>query len=145
MPHWRVCAETIRDLDIETQRSAYLLYQAGRYMRVRALYEEAETLLRLSIEIAERVHGAIHETTAEYLDALACLYRELDRCNDAEPLHERAVQICETVFGPEHPQTAAKLHNMACSIRSGKSIPGPKRSSGACWQYAKRRSRQTFG
>ena len=113
LPHWRLCAEYIKDLRIATQMSAYLLYQAGRYLRARAQFGEAEKLLRYSIEIAEKVHGASHETTAEYLDGLACLYREIDRLDEAAPLHERALTIVEAVFGSEHPETAAKLHNMA--------------------------------
>ena len=113
LPHWRLCAEAIRDLRIETSRSAYLVYQAGRYLRVRAQYGEAESLLRLAVEIAEKVLGPDDPITADYLDALACLYRELDRFEDAELLHERALAIVEAADGPEHPNTAAKLHNLA--------------------------------
>jgi tetratricopeptide (TPR) repeat protein len=113
LPHWRVCAEYIHTLPIETPEAAYLLYQAGRYHRVRALYAEAEALLRRAVEIAEKVHGEKGRDTADYLDALACLYRELDRCPEAERLHRRALRIVEEAEGQEHPDTAAKLHNLA--------------------------------
>ncbi|HZO88586.1 MAG TPA: tetratricopeptide repeat protein [Chthonomonadaceae bacterium] len=113
LPHWRLCAEYVKELNLETPEAAYLLYQAGRYLRARALYGEAEALMRRALAIAEKVYGAQHRTTADYLDALACLYRELDRCEEAEPLHERALKIVEEVEGPEHSETAGKLHNMA--------------------------------
>src|SRR5581483_3241425 len=113
LPQWRVCAGHIRDGQIETAQAAYLLYQAGRYLRARALYAEAEALLQRATEIAENVHGALHATTADYVDELACLYRVLDRRAEAEALHARAVAILEQVEGPEHISVAAKLHNMA--------------------------------
>src|SRR5579871_2312151 len=113
LPQWRLCAEYIRDLAIETEPAAYLLYQAGRYLRLRAQYEEAETYLQRSVEIAESVYGTNGRTTADYLDGLACLYRVIDRREDAERLHARTLQIVEEVEGPESADTATKLHNMA--------------------------------
>lgn len=113
LPQWRLCAEYIQDHQIETAQAAYLLYQAGRYLRARALYDEAESLLRMAVEVAERVHGANGRLVADYLDDLACLYRVLDRREDAERLHLRAVMIVEETEGPEHADTGSKLHNMA--------------------------------
>jgi tetratricopeptide (TPR) repeat protein len=113
LPHWRLCASYIEGGDIETPEAANLLYQAGRYLRARALYDEAEALLRKALAIAERVHGPIHSVTADYLDELACLYREIDRPEDAEPLHTRALEITEKVQGPGSRETASKLHNIA--------------------------------
>jgi tetratricopeptide (TPR) repeat protein len=113
LPHWRICALHIREANIETSEAAYLLYQAGRYLRARALYGEAEGLLCQAIAIAERVHGPVHGVLADYLDDLACLYRVLDRGEEAERLHRRALEIIETVAGPDHVLVASKLHNMA--------------------------------
>lgn len=113
LPQWRLCAGYIRDGAIETAQAAHLLYQSGRYLRARALYEEAEDQLRSALAIAEKIHGPVHRTTADYLDELGCLYRVLDRREDAEPLHVRAVEIVEKVEGPEHHHVAAMLHDMA--------------------------------
>jgi tetratricopeptide (TPR) repeat protein len=112
LPHWRLCAGHIREAAIETAEAAYLLYQAGRYLRARALYEEAETFLSRAIEIAEKVHGPSHPL-ADCLDDLACLYRVLDRGRDAEPLHRRALEIIEAIEGSDHLLLTPKLHNMA--------------------------------
>ncbi len=113
LPQWRTCAEFIRDSNIDSAQAGYLLYQAGRYLRARALYSEAEATLRPALAIAEKVHGNVHQITADYMDELACLYRVLDRRPDAEPLHVRAVAIMAEVLGPDHPQVASKLHNLA--------------------------------
>jgi tetratricopeptide (TPR) repeat protein len=113
LPQWRLCREYIQEENIETVPSAYLLYQSGRYLRARAMHAESETCLQRAAAIAENVHGLRHQTTADYLDELACLYRVLDRREEAESLHARAVEIMEQVAGVDHFFTASKLHNMA--------------------------------
>jgi len=42
LSHWRLCVEYIRNYEFQSHEAAYLLYQAGRYLRARALYDEAE-------------------------------------------------------------------------------------------------------
>ncbi|MES2459112.1 MAG: tetratricopeptide repeat protein [Armatimonadota bacterium] len=113
LPHWRLCARYIEEEGFQTEAAAYLLYQAGRYVRARALYSEAESLLRSACEIAEKIHGGKDLVTAKYLDSLACLYRDLDRTSAAQSLHERSLAICEAVVGSDHPETASALHNLA--------------------------------
>jgi tetratricopeptide (TPR) repeat protein len=111
LPQWRACIETIRQDGIETESSAYLLYQAARYLRARALYAEAESCIRDALAIAERLFGPVHAVVADYADELACLCRTLDRRDEAERLHARAVDILERVLGPDHVLLASKLHN----------------------------------
>ncbi|MCW3055870.1 MAG: tetratricopeptide repeat protein [Chthonomonadales bacterium] len=113
LPQWRLCAQIIQEGNIETEESAYLLYQSGRYLRTRALFEEAHVPLQQAVAIAERVHGRSHQITAEYLDDLACLLRAQDRRAEAEQLHLRAIEIMEQTVGTGHLLTAGKLHNLA--------------------------------
>jgi tetratricopeptide (TPR) repeat protein len=113
LPHWRLCARYIAEDGIETPQAAYLLYQAGRYLRARAAYDEADGFLREALALAEKVHGSTDRITADYLDEYACLYREMDRRDEAAALHRRSLEITEQVDGTDHPHTAAKLHNMA--------------------------------
>lgn len=117
LPHWRLCADYIRLHQIETGAAAYMLHHAGRYVRARALYSEAETFLTVSLAIAQKVHGEKHRITADYMDNLACLYRDLDRSTDAEQLHKRAIAISDEVAGADHPETAVKLHNLGLLYR----------------------------
>jgi tetratricopeptide (TPR) repeat protein len=111
LPQWRTCAETIRQDGIATETAAYLLYQAARYLRARALYAEAESCIRDALAIAERVFGPVHTVVADYADELACLCRTLDQREEAGRLHARAVSILEQILGPEHLLLASKLHN----------------------------------
>jgi len=113
LPQWRVCTQAIQEGHIETEEAAYLLYQSGRYLRARALFEEAHVHLHLAVAIAEKVHGKSHQSTAEYLDDLACLLRSQDRREEAERLHLRAIEIMEQTLGPDHLLTSGKLHNLA--------------------------------
>jgi tetratricopeptide (TPR) repeat protein len=113
LPQWRVCADYIRESSIRTGEAAYLLYQAGRYLRARALHDEAEQCLLSALTIAEEVYAAGHKITADILDEIACLYRVLDRGRESEPLHKRAVEMVEKLEGLDSPETASKLHNMA--------------------------------
>ncbi|MCW3099024.1 MAG: tetratricopeptide repeat protein [Chthonomonadaceae bacterium] len=113
LPQWRLCAQAIQEGNIETAEAAYLLYQSGRYLRARALYEEARSHLQSAVAIAEKVHGMSHRITADYLDDLACLLRVLDRRSEAEALHLRAVAVMEQAAGRDHYLTASKLHNLA--------------------------------
>lgn len=113
LPQWRLCAIYIGEDNLATTEAAYLLYQAGRYLRARATYEEAEGFLRDAVLLAERVHGMAHSKTADVVDEQACLYREMDRAEEAEALHNRSLEITEQAEGLHHPHTAAKLHNMA--------------------------------
>jgi len=113
LPQWRLCAQIIQDRHIETEEAAYLLYQSGRYLRARALFDEAHVHLQQAVAMAERVHGKRHQITAEYLDDLACLLRSQDRRAEAEQLHLRAIEIMEQTVGAGHLLTAGKLHNLA--------------------------------
>lgn len=113
LPQWRLCEEYIRRGQIETAEAAYLLYQAGRYLRARALYEEARVYLQRAVAIAEKAHGESDPMTADCLDELACLLRSLDHREEAESLHLQAVAIMEAAAGADDPLTAGKLHNLA--------------------------------
>jgi tetratricopeptide (TPR) repeat protein len=113
LPHWRLCAEYIQADQINTQAAAYLLHQLGRYVRARALYTEAEAFLERSLAISQNIFGEVDRTTANYMDTLACLYRELDRTEEAEALHRRSIEISSEVVGADHAETAVKLHNLA--------------------------------
>ena len=113
LPQWRLCARYVREEGISTSQATTLLYQAGRYLRARALYEESAAFLQNAVTLAEQSHGLTHPATADCLDELACLYREIDRPEDAEPLHVRALAITEQTTGPESRETASKLHNLA--------------------------------
>jgi tetratricopeptide (TPR) repeat protein len=120
LPQWRVCAQHIERLELTSEAAAQMLYQAGRFLRIRALYTEADAMQRAAVRVAETVYGPDDARLAEVIDEWACLYREQDRLEDAAPLHARAVAISRRVGPPDHPSVAARLHNQAlCDTARG--------------------------
>lgn len=59
------------------------------------------------------LYGSEHWEVGYSLNALAGLYRDYGRYEQAEPLHLRALEIKEKVLGPDHPDTAISLNNLA--------------------------------
>ncbi|HET6373554.1 MAG TPA: CHAT domain-containing tetratricopeptide repeat protein [Candidatus Polarisedimenticolia bacterium] len=96
----------------ETGQRARDALKAGRY-------QEAETLAREALRIAENDAGPESKQAAEILDLLVeALYRG-GRSGQAETLSlaERAVALKEKAYGPDDPQTADSLHNLGTVYR----------------------------
>ena len=81
--------------------------------KCKALYSEAESLMRRSLEIEEVHSGPEHPNVATCLNNLATLLQATNRLENAEPLMRRALHIDEQSFGPEHPKVAIRLNNLA--------------------------------
>ena len=86
--------------------------------RVSVLEEEghhaaAEGLAREVLSWRRENLAANHPQTAEAIDGLAVILRNLARFDEAEPLYEEAVAIKRRVYGPSHPSTAASILNLA--------------------------------
>lgn len=96
-------AELRSDLQNEL---ALLLIEANRL-------EEAETLLRQTLQVDEAQFGPNHPNVARDLNNLAQLLRTTNRLNEAETLMRRALVIDEIIFGPNHPSIATALNNLA--------------------------------
>lgn len=79
------------------------LFKAGRR---RSLVKQ---LAKLSLAIAEEVHGPKHPKTGERLSDLAIILNDSGASRDAEPLSRRALAIAEKAQGPEHPTTGLRL------------------------------------
>ena len=73
---------------------------------------EAESLLKRTLLIREKVLGVEHPAVINSLDNLARLYNDQSRFADAEPLEKRALEIAEKILGPEHVDVAARLLNL---------------------------------
>lgn len=90
----------------ELNKKALQLYKDGKY-------EEAEKVVRQSLEIAEKKYGAEHHRTGTSLNNLAMLYKSQGRYSDAEPLYKRSLAIFEKILGKEHLGIAICLNNLA--------------------------------
>jgi len=114
LPHVLVCAELIEQYSLSFPEAGRLLNEAGWYLRERAMYTQAESLLRKALTLREQVLGPEHPDTATTLNYLAQLVEENQgKYAQAEPLYLRSLTIREQALGPEHPDTADTLDNLA--------------------------------
>lgn len=97
-----------------------------------AKYEDAEPLMRRTLEIDERSYGEDHPNFARDLNNLAELLRKTNRFDEAEPMYRRALAIDENFFGLDHPKVAVALNNLAellrDTLRSAKAEPMYRRA-----------------
>jgi tetratricopeptide (TPR) repeat protein len=65
------------------------------------------------LEIREARLGKDHPETAQTLNNLANIYKDMGRYGKAEPLFHRSLAIKEAKLGKDHPDTARALGNLA--------------------------------
>ncbi len=75
--------------------------------------DEAEPMMRRSLEIDETSYGKDHPNVATSLNNLATLLAATNRLDKAEPMMRRALDIVETSYGKDHPEVAINLNNLA--------------------------------
>ena len=83
-----------------------LLHYAGRGLTGTFLY----MILRLALDINEKVNGSEHPETGTSLNNLGLLLAENGDYKGAEPLLRRALAITEKTQGFEHPSTGISLN-----------------------------------
>src|SRR6266702_3335619 len=113
LPHAQACADLVKQYTLTSPGAGRLFNLAGYYLYIRALYEQAEPLLKQSLVIREELLGPTHPDTAASLQSLAFLYRSQGKYEQAEPLQQQALAIWEEVLGPMHPDTATGLNTLA--------------------------------
>jgi len=113
LPHAQACADLVNQYTLTSPGAGRLFNLAGYYLLMRALYKQAEPLLKQSLVIREEVLGSTHPETATSLHTLAYLYRSQGKYEQAEPLQQQALTIWEEVLGPMHPDTATGLNTLA--------------------------------
>jgi len=90
-----------------------LMNELGQHLKAKALYSEAEPLIRRALAIEEATRGNEHPDVAIRLNNLALLLQDTNRLEEAEPLMRRALAIDEASFGKDHPNVARDLNNLA--------------------------------
>lgn len=116
--HALACADLIEKWDFEFDEAIRLLVEAGRYLRKRALYSEAATLKRQTLEIRERTLGAEHPLVARSLLDLARLLRDQGRYEDALVQMHRGVRIAETALEDGDPLLARCVQTRSAILRN---------------------------
>ena len=93
--------------------TAVLMDRLARLLYSKALYQEAEPLMRRALAIDEASYGEDHPSVARDLNNLARLLQATNRLAEAEPLMRRALAIFEASLGEDHPNTVTIRGNLA--------------------------------
>ena len=97
--------------------TARLMSQLALFLKAKALFREAEPLIRRALEIDETSQNPHQSDVAACLNNLAQLLLDTNRAVEAEPLMRRALQIDESSFGPRHPRVSTQLVTLAKLLR----------------------------
>jgi len=103
-PHVAAVIDHARKAGI-TEHTTRLMNGLALYLNTRALFDEAEPLMRRALQIDEKSFGLDRPSVARDLNNLAQLLQATNRMDEAEPLMQRALEIFSISFGPDHPST----------------------------------------
>jgi tetratricopeptide (TPR) repeat protein len=101
-----------------SEPTARLMSQVGLLFQAKALYTEAERLLRRALAIAENDQASSQAVIAIRLTNLAQLLQDTNRLTEAEPLMRRALDIGEKISGADNPAVAIRLANLASVLQN---------------------------
>ncbi len=113
LPHALACSGLIEQWGMKFTEALRLLDRLGEYLRIRALYPQAELVCKQALTIREHALGPDHPDVAQSLNSLAWVYINQSKYGEAEPLCKRALTIREHALGPDHPDVAQSLNSLA--------------------------------
>jgi tetratricopeptide (TPR) repeat protein len=116
--HAQSCAALIERFAFDSREAAYLLLDAGEYLRRRAQYAESAALQTQLLQMREQLLGPDHTAVAETLMRLAKVYRAQGQYERALELVDRALVIVEKEYGPNDPKVGAALNTKAALLRN---------------------------
>lgn len=123
-PHWEALRPHVEHViahssALDTTRDIARMYaDLAVNLFAKALYREAEPLMRRALAIDEQAFGDNHPKVAGHLINLASLLQDTNRVEEAEPLVRRALAIVESSHGDMHPFFATALNNLAQLLKA---------------------------
>lgn len=94
-----------------------MLNGLGSLLLSKALYQEAEPLLKEALEVGNKYHGAESLEAGLALNNLSALFRVTDRTIAAERLIRQAIDIFELHLGKQHPLSIMINGNLAQALK----------------------------
>jgi tetratricopeptide (TPR) repeat protein len=126
LPHALAATAHVEESGIASGRAGRLLNLVGIYLRGRAQYIEAKTVLQRSLPIMSKVHGEEHSEYAAALNNLGMVLQAMGDLVGAKAHLERALAIGEQVFGPHHPTVALRANNLGGVLHDMGDLQGAK-------------------
>jgi hypothetical protein len=87
--------------------------RAGWYLLLLGEYTTAESFLRLSLEIREKILGREHPDTLTSVSHLGSVLSSQGKYDEAEAMQRQALEGREKVLGQEHPDTLTSVYHLA--------------------------------
>jgi tetratricopeptide (TPR) repeat protein len=121
-PRWRALLPSVLEAtghDTGTAQgdaTAWLLTNAGIYLRSQGRYTEALPLHQRALRISQAALGPDHPDVGTDLREVGMTLWELGRYAEALPLHRRALRISQAALGPDHPDVATDLREVGMAL-----------------------------
>ena len=117
LPHVKeIVAHRTEDREGE-EKQAESASRAGWYLLLHGEYTAAEGLIRLSLEIREKVLGVEHPHTLTSVSNLGSVLERQGKYDEAEAMHRRDLEGSEDALGPKHTSTLNTVNNLGLVYR----------------------------
>ncbi len=113
LPHALVAASLIDQWTLWFPEAVSLLERVGKYLEVRAQYDEAERCYQQALRIRRQHYGEGHPELGISLNQLALLYTAQGKYQQAQPLFEQALALYEQAGLSASPVFAQTLYGLA--------------------------------
>jgi tetratricopeptide (TPR) repeat protein len=105
LPHAREAISHVTGDEEDVLNQAKIAFSTGWYLYLRGEYKPAEKVVRMSVEVREKMLGPEHPDTLTSVGNLGLVLERQGKYEAAEAIHRRALEGREKVLGPEHPDT----------------------------------------
>jgi len=116
LPHALVVSSFAQNEGIETQRTAELLNEVGRYLHKRAQLPEAKDALEKSLDLSKQAYGSDDPRVSAVANNLGRVLGDLGQSADAMRLYQQALEIDQATYGNDDPKVATIVNNYAKSL-----------------------------
>jgi Tfp pilus assembly protein PilF len=121
LPHAREAISHVTGDEEDVLNQAKIAFSTGWYLCLRGEYKTAEKVVRMSVNVREKVLGPEHHATLASINNLGWVLCSQGKYEEAEAMHRRALEGSEKVLGPENPATLASVDNLGRVLsRQGK-------------------------
>ncbi len=119
--------ERMTALDPEASETTTLMLARGRVLMEMARYDEAESILRETIDRLER--GGSDESLLVAMQSLGLVLKRSDRVEEARPYYDAAIEITRRRFGEDDYRTIEARSNLVGLLEFEGDIDGAERLS----------------
>jgi tetratricopeptide (TPR) repeat protein len=112
LPHGLAALEYAEDIGVAKETAIRLMNQIGLYLKERAEFVMAKSLLERALASSERLYGPNHPIYAELINNLGSILWDTGDLKGAKQFLEIALKINERLYGADHPKTANILNNL---------------------------------